>query len=372
MNSEFDIAFSLTTLNYSYTYSNPGSYIAQFSVMDANSEITQAVNIQVNDPATQNNIVLTDTSPSATITAGSDQKVYGTNGVNSITLESGAKAELINFTGNNTIIIQADSSIFTVSRSGAYVTFEGSDGTVLTMPATTTAQSIIFNDMSTALVIENDQILLGAQNIGISENLITPDANTGLRSVAVKDEDGNTYQVTGADESVENFDISLDDEKNPKDILLDSEEKLTQGFIKINFPDSANQKLRSQIEVKYDKVPTMIIAYDEEDHEYYMLPFTVSDDKTVIIRTDSRDISILPVYENTSAAQSRMSYSQRSTTEYKQQFTIVTNDGETLKIIPNVSNADYYKYQINGNDIKTEDISNEYISIDWTFRALWL
>ena len=172
MNSEFDIAFSLTTLNYSYTYSNPGSYIAQFSVMDANSEITQAVNIQVNDPATQNNIVLTDTSPSATITAGSDQKVYGTNGANSITLESGAKAELFNFAGNNTITIQADSSLFTVSRSGSTVTFEGTDGSVLKIPATQSIQTIIFNDISLEFVIDENKIILGSQEITTSSSSI--------------------------------------------------------------------------------------------------------------------------------------------------------------------------------------------------------
>ena len=91
-------------------------------------------------------VVLTDTSPNFTIAAGNSDQVYGTAGANQITLQSGADAELINFPGSNTITIQSDSSLFTVSRSGASVIFEGSDGTELKMPATTTSQSIIFND----------------------------------------------------------------------------------------------------------------------------------------------------------------------------------------------------------------------------------
>jgi len=81
--------------------------------------------------ADQGTIVLSETTPDTIISAGATAKVYGTSGVNRVTIESGAKAELINFPGSNAIIIQADSSLFTVSRSGGTVTFEGSDGTVL-------------------------------------------------------------------------------------------------------------------------------------------------------------------------------------------------------------------------------------------------
>lgn len=163
-----------TTRNYSYTYSTPGSYIAQITVTDADSQtITQAFNIQVNDTVTSDNIILTDTLSSATITAGSDKKVYSTTGTNSITLESGAKATLLNFPGRNTITIQADSSLFVVSRSGATVTFEGEDGTVMRIAATKTPQTIIFSDCTGFLSIVEDQIMLSNQIVSTLSSSIT-------------------------------------------------------------------------------------------------------------------------------------------------------------------------------------------------------
>ncbi len=113
-------------------------------------------------------IVLTNTSPHTTISAGSTVQVYGTNGVNHVTLESGAVAILKNFPGNNTITIQSDSSLFTVYRSGAYVTFKGTDDTILEIPATTTLQSIIFNDRTYSLSINSNRIMLGEQEIDLT------------------------------------------------------------------------------------------------------------------------------------------------------------------------------------------------------------
>ena len=120
----------------------------------------------------EENLVLTNTSPNATITADSDIKVYGTAEANSITLESGATVEIFNFPGNNTITIKADSSLFTVSRSGAYVTFEGTDGTVLKMPATTSSQSIVFNEGSRSLIIDSGRIMFGDQVVYSTPDII--------------------------------------------------------------------------------------------------------------------------------------------------------------------------------------------------------
>jgi len=119
--------------------------------------------------ADQGTIVLTETTPDTIISAGATAKVYGTSGVNRATIESGAKAELINFPGSNAIIIQADSSLFTVFRSGATVTFEGTDGTVLKIPATGSLQTISFNDQTLTLNIDNNQVVLDDQVIGLSK-----------------------------------------------------------------------------------------------------------------------------------------------------------------------------------------------------------
>lgn len=73
----------------------------------------------------QQNIVLTDANPDTTITTGTTATVYGTAEANHVTIESGANVRLVNFPGSNTITIKTDSSNFTVSRSGATVTFQG-------------------------------------------------------------------------------------------------------------------------------------------------------------------------------------------------------------------------------------------------------
>ena len=117
--------------------------------------------------------ILTNTSPDHTVTFGNDEQVYGTSSSNQIILESGAKAELINFPGQNDIQIQSSADVFTVSRSGTVVTFEGSDGTVLKIPATGTGQTIFFNgEESRVLQIHDNQVMLDDQVIGFSVRCI--------------------------------------------------------------------------------------------------------------------------------------------------------------------------------------------------------
>ena len=118
-------------------------------------------------------ITLTNSSPNFTVTADSDDNIYGTSSSNEITLESGGKATLLNFQGNNTVIIQSDSSLFTVYRSGAMVTFQGSDGTVLTIPATVSIQTISFNGRILTLTIDSNQVMLDDQVIGLSSSPVS-------------------------------------------------------------------------------------------------------------------------------------------------------------------------------------------------------
>ena len=123
--------------------------------------------------ATQETVfVLTDTSPDATISANTVSKVYGTAETNHITVESGADVELLNFPGSNTIIILSNSYLFSVYRSGASVTFQGEDGTVLKIPATASAQTISFNDQTLTLSIYNNQVMLDDQMVTTTAVLI--------------------------------------------------------------------------------------------------------------------------------------------------------------------------------------------------------
>jgi hypothetical protein len=129
-----------------------------------------------------NTAILTSTSPNHTIATGSDEQVYGTSTSNQITLESGSKAELINFPGNNTIRIQSDGDNFTVFRSGTVVTFQGTDGTLLKIPASTSVQTIEFNGgLAQDLVINNGQVLFdGVPVLSASSITVTGKTIAGL------------------------------------------------------------------------------------------------------------------------------------------------------------------------------------------------
>lgn len=117
-------------------------------------------------------VVMTKNSPDYTVPAGYTALVYGTSTSNAIVLELGAKAELLHFPGYNSVQILSESNLFSVSRSGAIVTFQGPDGTVLKIPASTTVQNIIFNDRTLTLMIAINQIYLDDQMIGADDALI--------------------------------------------------------------------------------------------------------------------------------------------------------------------------------------------------------
>ncbi|MCA1794525.1 MAG: C39 family peptidase [Desulfobacteraceae bacterium] len=110
-------------------------------------------------------IVLTDAAPDTRITAGS-AKIYGSPAPNHIILEKGTDVELLHFPGSNTVTINADSQSFNVFRSGAFVTFEGTDGTVVKMPATTSTLTVSFTDISHDLYINSGRVMLGDREIG--------------------------------------------------------------------------------------------------------------------------------------------------------------------------------------------------------------
>ena len=123
------------------------------------------------DTTTTTYMVLTDNS-TYTVQSGSTALIYGCKGENSIILESGANAKLMNVPGSNTITIESRSDLFSVSRSGATVTFQGTDGTILSIPATTTAQSIVFNDKELDLIIDSGNVKLDKQVINTTPSLI--------------------------------------------------------------------------------------------------------------------------------------------------------------------------------------------------------
>jgi hypothetical protein len=132
-----------------------------------------------------NTIILTSTSPNHTVTSGNNEKIYGTSVSNQIVLERGARAELLNFSGYNTVQFQSSAEGFTVSRFGSVVIFQGTDGTSLKIPATVSEQLISFNDKSLALVIHQNQIMLGIQEIVNIPELIKAGGNNHPPSAVI-------------------------------------------------------------------------------------------------------------------------------------------------------------------------------------------
>lgn len=107
---------------------------------------------------------MTEKSPDIIVYAGNHVIIYGAKGAHYLQFESGSKSELINFPGNNIFHIKSNSEIFTLYRSGTVVTFQGSDGTFLKIPASKSTQVIQFGDDRTlALHILDNQVMLNDQ-----------------------------------------------------------------------------------------------------------------------------------------------------------------------------------------------------------------
>ncbi len=160
--------------NYGSIINDRDDYANMDTDGDGYSDLEEYLNgtdITIPDNIMGEILCLTDNYP-YTLKAGSYTKVYGTAGANNIVIESGAKAKLLHFPGHNTITIKADSNIFSVSRSGAYVSFKGSDGTILEMPATSTPQRISFNDIELILIIKNNQVMLADQVVDLTPSEI--------------------------------------------------------------------------------------------------------------------------------------------------------------------------------------------------------
>lgn len=144
--------------------------------------------------ASQKIIVLTNINPNITVTTNTTATIYGSSGINHVTIESGANVRLINFPNKNIFTIKSNSNLFNVSRSGATVTFRGEDGTILKMPATLNLQQIIFNDKIFNLVISNKKVQIGDQIITLSESSLSNSIpNLKVYGQEIIDSQNNTF-----------------------------------------------------------------------------------------------------------------------------------------------------------------------------------
>ncbi|SLM33074.1 Peptidase C10 streptopain [Desulfamplus magnetovallimortis] len=146
------------------------------------ADLADSMGIELTDGSTElpENItsykVLTDQAASQTVNRGDYFMIFGSSGINNITVESGGRMECVNFVGANEIIIKGISSDFTVSRSGAAVSLESSvNGTRIKIPATTTDQKLIFDDEMFSLGISGGRVFIGSQEITTTElSLVYP------------------------------------------------------------------------------------------------------------------------------------------------------------------------------------------------------
>lgn len=118
----------------------------------------------------QTYLILTDKSVAFTIPYGDYVQVYGSAGVNTINVASGARADFRNFIGANVINIEDSSFDFTAYRSGSTVYLKSDKtGTLIKIPATSTSQTLNFEDKTLKLVISGSKVMLGTQEITTTE-----------------------------------------------------------------------------------------------------------------------------------------------------------------------------------------------------------
>jgi len=110
-------------------------------------------------------IILSNGSAPVTLSSQNPVTVFGSSGINTITIKAGAQVKCYNFVGENVINFTETFSQFTISRSGATVYLSSNGKTNVRIPATRTAQTLGFADMSLKLVITDNKVMLGSQVI---------------------------------------------------------------------------------------------------------------------------------------------------------------------------------------------------------------
>lgn len=219
-------------------------------------------------------VVLTDTTTSYYVSAGNPVLLYGTDEDNDITIESGAKVKIIHFPGNNIIEFETDVDLFTVSRSGAIITFSATDGTVLRMPATRSVQKIIFSDNVTLnLVIDNHQMMLGSQIITLDESAIDYEEETAETSEGTQiNLLGSTASISGSGATVEDSTITISSSGTytisgtlaDGQIIIDSEDE-DEVILILNGIDISSST-SAPLFIKESELTTIVLAAGSENY----------------------------------------------------------------------------------------------------------
>ena len=99
--------------------------------------------------------VLLSNSPSYTVNTGFATQLYDANGSQTITVQTGASLSLMGALGANSVRLSGNTSAWQVYHDGSTAIFINTDGNRVEIPTNTVAQTLLFDDRSSSLRIDN-------------------------------------------------------------------------------------------------------------------------------------------------------------------------------------------------------------------------
>ena len=85
-------------------------------------------------------------------------EVFGSSGVDTITIAAGAKATLFGFSSSDAVSLGGNAGSYTAVRSGSSIVLTDAAGGSVTIPVSTTGQSIAFGDATRTLVYNTQKV----------------------------------------------------------------------------------------------------------------------------------------------------------------------------------------------------------------------
>ncbi|MGD9732769.1 MAG: hypothetical protein AB7U45_11355 [Desulfamplus sp.] len=154
-------------LNYTYDAAGNITSVAQ------EGDIPPVVNLNSNTW-----LGLTDSNVQFPIPSNGRVQIFNTDKAGTIKVAQGGQVEFQQFSGAYIVILDEDSSEFMVNSAGNNrVNLTSSNGTIVSMTASTSAQTIYFKDGRSLLSINNGSLMLGTQNIDSTASAVASPAN---------------------------------------------------------------------------------------------------------------------------------------------------------------------------------------------------
>ncbi len=119
-------------------------------------------------------------------------EVFGSSGKDTITIAAGAKATLFGFDSTDAVSLGGNAGTYTAVRSGSSIVLTDAAGSSVTIPVSTTSQTINFADGARALVynIASGNVELGSQAVTTTATTVTAGSGGGATPA------GQTFTLT--------------------------------------------------------------------------------------------------------------------------------------------------------------------------------